>query len=72
MSKKTPDERSLERQTDPSGDNDELQALFDSIVGSAGSVSESPLASLMMTGVPSMLASMDSSARPSCSEGMSR
>jgi chemotaxis protein CheZ len=40
MSKKTPDERSLERQTDPSGDNDELQALFDSIVGSAGSVSE--------------------------------
>lgn len=40
MSKKTPDERSDERQTDTSGDNDELQALFDSIVGSAGSVSE--------------------------------
>lgn len=40
MSKKTPDERSAERQTDSSGDNDELQALFDSIVGSAGSVSE--------------------------------
>lgn len=33
MSKKTPDERSDERQTDTSGDNDELQALFDSIVG---------------------------------------
>ncbi|MFC4487335.1 protein phosphatase CheZ [Tepidiphilus baoligensis] len=40
MSKKMPDERSPERQTGPSGDNDELQALFDSIVGSAGSVSE--------------------------------
>jgi chemotaxis protein CheZ len=40
MSKKTPDEHSAKRQTDPSGDNDELQALFDSIVGAAGSVSE--------------------------------